>query len=216
MEESLIIVFLVLGLLFVGGIFIYSIVQDHNFNKMLNQKIDNYEKITIGMKKETAVNLLGDDYTSSILKDRTEKYEWKIKIAGDSWGSSYKGVSVRHHKSGYTVSMTLKFKNGVVVEKKGNNMDLGASSESAIYNYNKVQLDMTVNEVVALLGGGYTVSALQNGTEKYDWKIREEGTSYRSYSHGFSYGSYSGGGTKKITITFKNGRVIEKQGNNLN
>ncbi len=194
---------------------IFAVIQQYKFNKKLDTKIENYNKIFIGMSKKDAVNLLGNDFVVSFLKDGMEKYEWKIKIPGSNWGSSAKGVSVRHHKAGYTVSMTLKFKNGVVVEKKGNNLDAGSSSENAIVNYNKVSLGMTVGEVIGLLGNGYTISLLKNGTEKYEWKIREGGTSYRTSHHGFSAGSYSGGVTKKVTVVFKNNKVIEKKGDNL-
>lgn len=194
---------------------VYVVIQQYRFNKYLNEKIRNYNNIPIGMSKMQALNLLGDNYTVSSLKDGTEKYEWKIKISGSSWGSSAKGISVRHYKSGYMVSMSLKFKNGVVVEKKGNNLDVGRSGEESVFNYNRINIGMSIAEVVALLGTGYTISVLKNGTEVYDWKVRGEGISRRTYSRGLSFGSSSGAITKQITVVFKDGKVIEKRGNNL-
>lgn len=187
-----VIVFIVVLVLILIIGFAYNLVQKYLFNKRLNEQIQNYNSIPLGMKKQEALNLLGNDFSYSMLKDGVEKYEWKVVMQNSMYGNDFK-----KHKSKYTVNMTLKFKNGVVIEKKGNNLDLGNSADDATKYYNSVNLGMDKSEVIKLFGNNYTISLLKNGNEKYEWKIRDVGN------------------TGKVTLIFKDNKVIEKLSNNI-
>ena len=74
-----------------------------------------------------------------------------------------------------------------------------------------VQIGMDEEEMLSIMGGGYTISYLKNNRIKYEWRInaKSSGTSYK----GISSRSYTG--VKKATIYVKNGVVEEVLGYNL-
>ena len=152
----------------------------------------------------------------AILKDGTEKYEWKIKISGSNTGFSKNGISIRKYNSGYMMTMTIKIKNGVVVETKGKNLDNGHTDSSSIGNFYQVQVGMTKTQVISLMGGGFSVCLLKNGDEKLEWKVRETGTSVRGHiGYGASVGKTSGTFTRSAVVIFRDGDVVEKTSNTL-
>ena len=65
---------------------------------------------------------------------------------------------------------------------------------------------MHMNEVISLLGDRYTVSHLKSGVVKLEWRMRHTGYSTRVakgvYAHSSSF-------TRRITVKFKDNRVIE-------
>jgi hypothetical protein len=82
--------------------------------------IDSARKIRAGMTKDDVISILGNDYTYSLLKNGIEKYEWRYRKNGYSYRVA-KGVSMR--QSGYTRRISVKFKDGIVVEINSLNMD---------------------------------------------------------------------------------------------
>ena len=68
-------------------------------------------------------------------------------------------------------------------------------------NYEDIELGMSENEMLSIMGGYYNKSLLKNGRIKYEWRI---GSS--SYSHG-NVRFYSG--VHKVSIYVKNGVVEE-------
>lgn len=193
---------------------VFSLISKKNFSKKMNSMIESYNSIAIGMSKQQVLDLMGEDYNFSFLKNGIEKYEWKYKVAGVSYSSGISGI--RHYRSGYTIKMTIKFKDGIVFEKTGNNLDLGSSSEDAINNYERITYGMSENEVLILLGGGYTTSLLKNGDVKYEWKIRSTGTRYTYYSKHWNASTSGGGETQKVVVIFRDHSVIEKTCNFTN
>ena len=76
--------------------------------------------IRAGMTKDDVISILGNDYTYSLLKNGIEKYEWRYRKNGYSYRVA-KGVSMR--QSGYTRRISVKFKDGIVIEINSLNMD---------------------------------------------------------------------------------------------
>lgn len=86
-------------------------------------------------------------------------------------------------------------------------MCLGQSNKQLeqLDRYWDVEIGMTENEMLAIMGDGYNRSLLKNNRVKYEWRINA--TSYGSSYKGISTRSYSG--VKKVTIYTKNGYVEE-------
>ncbi len=189
--------------------------RNKNHQKNVNF-IDVFNSIRIGDSKTSVISKLGSNCTQSFLKDGTEKYDWRIRVNGGSSSFYHQGAGVTNHTSGYVIRMTIKFRNGVVIEKLSNNTDFGNSSTSAISNYNLIHIGMSKTEAINLLGEGYSISLLRNGEEKYTWKIRIGSTthSYRWFK-GYSTRDYSGATTQRVTVVFKDGVVIEKTAANI-
>lgn len=74
-------------------------------------------------------------------------------------------------------------------------------STPKLRNYEDVELGMSEDEMLSIMGGYYNKSLLKNGRVKYEWRI---GSS--SYSHG-NVRFYSG--VRKVSICVKNGVVEE-------
>ncbi len=78
--------------------------------------------------------------------------------------------------------------------------------------HREIRPGMLKNEVVYLLGDQYTISYLKNGVEKLEWRYRHSGYTGRVargvYAHSSSF-------TRKISVKFKNDRVIEVNSLNM-
>ena len=85
-----------------------------------NNYVDSARTIRAGMTKAEVIGILGSDYTYSLLKNGIEKYEWRYRKNGYSYRVA-KGVSMR--QSGYTRRISVKFKDGIVIEINSLNMD---------------------------------------------------------------------------------------------
>ena len=72
-------------------------------------------------------------------------------------------------------------------------------------SYWDIEIGMSEDEMLSIMGEGYNRSLLKNNRVKYEWRI--EATSYGSSYKGMSARSYSG--VKKVTIYIKNGYVEE-------
>ena len=103
----------------------------------------------------------------------------------------------------------------VTVKKKAK------SRANFINGYKQIKLGMTMDEVSAILGNNYTESLLKNGVTKWDWRFQEAGHSTRYHYHlsgtgtSTSTSSSTSGFTRRATVKFKDGVVIEKSGLNL-
>lgn len=75
-----------------------------------------------------------------------------------------------------------------------------------------IRKGMTKSEVVAILGSDYSYSCLKNGVEKYEWRYRKKGYSYR-VAKGVSM--RQSGYTRRISVKFKDGVVIETSSLNM-
>ena len=74
-----------------------------------------------------------------------------------------------------------------------------------LQRYWDVEIGMSEEEMLGIMGEGYNRSFLKNNCVKYEWRINATsvGTSYK----GTNFRSYSG--VKKVTIYTKNGFVEE-------
>lgn len=75
----------------------------------------------------------------------------------------------------------------------------------------EIYIGMDEDEMLSIMGGGYTRSLLKNNRTKYEWRMNA--TSYTSSYKGGNSTSYSG--VKKATIYVKDGYVEEVKGFNL-
>lgn len=78
------------------------------------KKLKKYLDITIGMSEAEMLTIMGEDYSRSILKNNRMKYEWRVNAV--SYGSSYKGSSIRSYSG--VQKVTIYTKNGIVEEIK--------------------------------------------------------------------------------------------------
>lgn len=71
--------------------------------------------------------------------------------------------------------------------------------------YQKVEIGMSENEMLDIMGDGYNRSLLQNNRVKYEWCMKASSAAY--YDRGVSTRSYSG--DRKVDIYVKDGYVEE-------
>lgn len=74
-----------------------------------------------------------------------------------------------------------------------------------IDNLNMINFGDGKSKVISLLGQGYNINTLKDGTEKYTWNIQ------KGYNTRYGYVR-----SKKIIIKFYNNKVIFKKSLNLN
>ena len=90
---------------------VFSIIAFKIGNKKLKQ-LQRYWDVEIGMSENNMLDIMGDGYNRSLLKNNRIKYEWRINAK--SYGTSYKGVSTRTY---YGVKkVTIYTKDGFVEE----------------------------------------------------------------------------------------------------
>lgn len=82
-------------------------------NKKIEQ-LQRYWDVEIGMTEDEMLDIMGDGFNRSLLKNNRVKYEWRINAS--SYGSSYKGFSTRSYSGAKKV--TIYTKNGLVEEVK--------------------------------------------------------------------------------------------------
>ena len=75
-----------------------------------------------------------------------------------------------------------------------------------------VDIGMTKDEVIYILGNCYTKNVLANGEEKYVWSMGGGGS---SFSNGHGTRTYVPNLTRKISVYFKDGVVSRYTGLNL-
>lgn len=102
--------FFVFAMLIVGLTFVIN-------NKRLEQ-LERYWDVELGMSEDDMLDIMGDDYYRSLLKNNRVKYEGRIEAT--SHGSSYKGISSRVYSG--VKKVTIYVKDGVVEEVKPYNV----------------------------------------------------------------------------------------------
>lgn len=108
--------FIILIVVVFAIIFIKSFLEKGKENSF----IENHKQIQPGMSKMTVIGILGNSYTQSYLKNGVEKLEWRYRRNGTS-ARVGKGVYV--HSASYTRRISVKFKDGKVIEINSLNMD---------------------------------------------------------------------------------------------
>lgn len=81
-----------------------------------------------------------------------------------------------------------------------------------IYSARRIRAGMSKEDVLTIMGYDYTYSALKGGIEKYEWRFRKNGYSYR-VAKGVS--ARQSGYTRRISVKFKDGVVIETSAINM-
>ena len=77
--------------------------------------------------------------------------------------------------------------------------------------HREVKIGMTKSAVIALYGDKFTISYLQDGTEKLEWAYHRRGVGHVYQDTITYYNSL----TRKISVKFKNNRVIEVKSQNM-
>lgn len=83
--------------------------------------------------------------------------------------------------------------------------------QDQLRRYWDIEIGMSEDEMLDIMGEGFNRSLLKNGRTKYEWRINA--TSYGHYTKGFSTRTYSG--VHKVTIYTKNGLVEEVKSHNV-
>lgn len=81
---------------------------------------EKHRKIRPGMSKDDVIDIFGENYTISYLKNGVEKLEWRLRHSGYS-GRVAKGVYT--HSSSFTRKISVKIKDDQVIEVNSLNMD---------------------------------------------------------------------------------------------
>ena len=84
--------------------------------------------------------------------------------------------------------------------------------EQFTQNYKQIDYGMSKEEVIQILGEKYTKSLLKGGIEKLEWRMDTLGSSFR-----VAKGMYvhSNGKVRKVSIKFKDDKVIEVNAVNM-
>ncbi len=88
--------------------------------KKEDEFIQNHRKIHVGMTRMQVIDILGDNFTQSCLKNDVEKLEWRYRRNGYT-GRIARGAYI--HTSSLTRRISVKFKEGKVIEVNSINMD---------------------------------------------------------------------------------------------
>ena len=78
-----------------------------------------------------------------------------------------------------------------------------------------IEIGMTKQQVIEIMGEKYSKSVEKNGNEIYEWKYRINGNGSAYHSDNFSTFSFRQGYALTIKVTFENGIVISFLSNNL-
>jgi len=105
-------------LIFFFVVMIVTMVLVGNTTNKAEEQLQRYWEIQIGMSEYEMLDIMGEGYNRSLLKNNRVKYEWRINAT--SYGSSYKGVSVRSYSG--VKKVTIYTKDGYVEEVKPYNV----------------------------------------------------------------------------------------------
>ena len=105
-------IWIIIALLF-GIIFLLFLMILVSASKRLRQ-LQRYWDVEIGMTEEEMLDIMGNGYSRSLLKNNRVKYEWRINAT--SYGSSYQGFSTRSYSG--VKKVTIYIKDEVVEEVK--------------------------------------------------------------------------------------------------
>lgn len=112
--DSVMAILLTIFAVVVFGVVFISVAKK---NKQLEQ-LQRYWDVEIGMTEEEMLDIMGEDFNRSLLKNNRVKYEWRINAT--SRGTSYKGISYREYSG--VKKVTIYLRNGIVVEVRPYNV----------------------------------------------------------------------------------------------
>ena len=93
--------------LIICGSVLLGILLALPIRKQLEQ-LQRYWNVEIGMPEEEMLDIMGEGYNRSFLKNNRVKYEWRINAT--SVGSSYKGTSFRSYSGVKKVTIYTSIK----------------------------------------------------------------------------------------------------------
>ena len=82
--------------------------------------IENHQQLLPGMSKMAVIRIMGDSYTQSYLQNGIEKLEWTYRHRG---ASTRVNRRMYVYPNSYTIRVSVKFKDGKVIEVNSLNMD---------------------------------------------------------------------------------------------
>ena len=88
---------------------------------------------------------------------------------------------------------------------------VGAKKRAKLRRYKNIQIGMPEDEMLSIMGKGYSRSLLKNNRTKYEWRIKASSTGYSS--GGVSTRTYTG--VRKVDIYCKDGYVEEVKPYNI-
>ena len=111
---------IVLWAALIGGtiLLFYAIYLASVGQKKRLEQLQRYWDVNIGMSESKMLQIMGEGYNRSLLKNNRIKYEWRINAS--SYGSSYKAISTRSYSG--VKKVTIYVKNGLVEEVKPYNV----------------------------------------------------------------------------------------------
>ena len=99
-------------------LFVVTLIIVLSVNRKKLEQLQRYMDIEIGMTEDEMLDIMGDGFNRSLLKNNRIKYEWRINAS--SYGSSFKGFSTRSYSG--VKKVTIYTKNGFVEEVKPYNV----------------------------------------------------------------------------------------------
>lgn len=79
--------------------------------------------------------------------------------------------------------------------------------KARLYKYEDIEIGMTEDEVIDIMGFNYTQNLLGHGKIKYEWKINGVGF--------WQFGLFNWMPTKSVEVYVKNGKVYKVLANNM-
>lgn len=103
----------------------------------------------------------------------------------------------------FVIFMIVVFRRAFEMENQA--LEQKKQALEQLNRYTLIEIGMSEQEMLRLMGDGYNKSLLKNNRSKYEWRIGATSTGY--YGGGVSFRKYSG--VKKVDIYVKNGFVEE-------
>ncbi len=102
----------------VFAVFVVLLFNSVYKTRQKREQLERYEYITLGMSEAKMLEIMGNGYNCSLLKNNRKKYEWRINST--SVGYSSNGVSSRMYSG--VKKVTIYISNGVVEEVRPYNV----------------------------------------------------------------------------------------------
>ena len=99
-------------------LFVVTLIIVLSVNRKKLEQLQRYMDIEIGMTEDEMLDIMGEGFNRSLLKNNRIKYEWRINAS--SYGSSFKGFSTRSYSG--VKKVTIYTKNGLVEEVRPYNV----------------------------------------------------------------------------------------------
>ena len=117
-EKMEAIIWIMIIMLAISGVLfaIYFNIENKQFEKL--EQLQRYWDIELGMPEEKMLNIMGEGYSRSLLKNNRVKYEWRINAY--SYGSYHGSISTRIYSG--IKKVTIYTQNGLVEEVRPHNV----------------------------------------------------------------------------------------------